>query len=896
MDAGGSDHPAHQRVSPGAVFGAAKRQRANEAHVADNDLARAHLAVPLPAARRVKANYEEWRAECLAEDHLRDVFFGAGHKCRNIQPSGDACHIGLWGGDLSQLRKHLTLCLPQRRGRATEVGRLYDSAARHAQILNHLLAANEQGGKGPYVYLVNGRQVCAAIFAAHWGISRATLQRVVVEARNMQVGVIPCARLEKHARETVKRDYIVAWVRQYAELVTEKLPDSNMLLIPRISWKEFYNEYEEDMRAAGAAHSICTMVHFIKTFKESPELQDVSMNRHKKNFGKCGECVELCAKVSSALQGHDAAAVAEAKTRRLEHYGLAKADKINYYTQREGARQPHSIKMTLIIDKMDSAKNHIPWYSNGRKPKDCEELLKNAMKLHVTGIIIHGRPDKRYLYWSLPFLPGNANLNIECLRRALLKHIGDSGTMKPKLYVQVDNASDNKNFTTLVMFAWLVHHEYVSQREALQWEAAGLLERWGAEWRFTPPCPDEALYDALSVPLGGGSHPLFSAGDPWRRRAALRDFCRGRGLELCAACAPGDLLLREEALAAVLYRGAWRTHCHFCLRAARPPAARCPRGCEAYCSAACAGGAWAAGHRRECGRRYFPSRCPRTVLLCARALAAEAARGGRRAGASLGSHAESFGAPLASQLRLHAHVARRVLFAEEAEAEAEGEEEGEEAADTWEQEMLRLLCAAMTNVFTVSEMAAADDGSASAIFSTASMLNHSCAPNTSLRFHGRTLELRASRHLHAEQVYTCYGPQSGYLPVERRRAELRRTHYFTCRCEACVREERGDVEARRRAASLDARAKDACDGGRYDAAARYSRRALRLLRIVFPPGAVQLAYEEAKLARLMFNAGAGANAAEALHAAANSLMAHGEQEEALDLRRLASLSVLDAGN
>lgn len=58
----------------------------------------------------------------------------------------------------------------------------------------------------------------------------------------------------------------------------------------------------------------------------------------------------------------------------------------------------------------------------------------------------------------------------------------------------------------------------------------------------------------------------------------------------------------------------------------------------------------------------------------------------------------------------------------------------------------------------------------------------------------------------------------------------------------------------------------------------------------------QLAYEEAKLARLMFNAGAGANAAEALHAAANSLMAHGEQEEALDLRRLASLSVLDAAN
>lgn len=121
-----------------------------------------------------------------------------------------------------------------------------------------------------------------------------------------------------------------------------------------------------------------------------------------------------------------------------------------------------SLKITMIIDKMDSAKNHVPWFSDGRKPKDIEPLLKDALKLHVTGVIVHGKPDKRYLFWSYPHLPGNANLNLECIRRALVHHLKGL-PFRPKLYVQFDNASDNKNYTSLSLFAWLVAHRYISQ-------------------------------------------------------------------------------------------------------------------------------------------------------------------------------------------------------------------------------------------------------------------------------------------------------------------------------------------------------------------------------------------------------------------------------------------------
>lgn len=116
----------------------------------------------------------------------------------------------------------------------------------------------------------------------------------------------------------------------------------------------------------------------------------------------------------------------------------------------------------MIVDKMDSAKNHVPWFSNGRTPKDVEPLLKDVLKMHVTGVIIYGKPDKRYLFWSLPHLPGNTNLNLECIRRALTDCLG-SLTFRPKLYIQFDNASDNKSYTSLCLCGWLVQHEYVSR-------------------------------------------------------------------------------------------------------------------------------------------------------------------------------------------------------------------------------------------------------------------------------------------------------------------------------------------------------------------------------------------------------------------------------------------------
>ena len=74
--------------------------------------------------------------------------------------------------------------------------------------------------------------------------------------------------------------------------------------------------------------------------------------------------------------------------------------------------------------------------SFSRPPKCIDKELTNAMKLHVTGVIIHGNPDNVNVFAALPHLKGDSNLNCECIFRALKKHFSSKG-MLPKLHVQV---------------------------------------------------------------------------------------------------------------------------------------------------------------------------------------------------------------------------------------------------------------------------------------------------------------------------------------------------------------------------------------------------------------------------------------------------------------------------
>ena len=202
-----------------------------------------------------------------------------------------------------------------------------------------------------------------------------------------------------------------------------------------------------------------------------------------------------------------------------------------------------------------------------------------------------------------------------------------------------------------------------------------------------------------------------------------------------------------------------------------------------------------------------------------------------------------------------------------------------------------------------------------------------------------TLELRSATALaKGADAFTCYGPQAGHMRLRERRAALHSQYGFLCGCNACKKEaaglnmrdigypqgqsvelglrvgERGHggsrkvtdshasvcgavddaVDSLRRAAILDDEARRACeDEGDFVAAASAVRRALHLLRRVFPPGSTQLAHEHAKLAQLSFNADEPHAERELCDAAQAMARCYGENHpEVVELRRLAQLAQL----
>ncbi|XP_073421782.1 SET and MYND domain-containing protein 4 [Dendrobates tinctorius] len=79
---------------------------------------------------------------------------------------------------------------------------------------------------------------------------------------------------------------------------------------------------------------------------------------------------------------------------------------------------------------------------------------------------------------------------------------------------------------------------------------------------------------------------------------------------------------------------------------------------------------------------------------------------------------------------------------------------------------------------------------ATAIFPVLSLLNHSCDPNTSVSFQGRSVMVRASRAIRkGEEVLHCYGPHKFRMKSEKRQTLLKDQYFFTCRCDACTLEQ-----------------------------------------------------------------------------------------------------------
>ena len=272
----------------------------------------------------------------------------------------------------------------------------------------------------------------------------------------------------------------------------------------------------------------------------------------------------------------------------------------------------------------------------------------------------------------------------------------------------------------------------------------------------------------------------------------------GRGLFVSCNLPVGAVLVCEPPFAAVVHKAARTSRCHACFQLLPLNQVPC-KGCSfgRYCSTACMEAACAGVHgTRECGSAWAAALPADAVLAVRVACGIQDAGPSCRAldVAQLQAHWPT------GQDRAQEKVGQCVLSAVLAQCLAIRSAVSGTEAPTAAQ-LLRALRVVRTNCFAVTDdwapqvysgAARGECTVATAVYATASLCNHSCAPRAHASFGvGGAIIIRATTpHLNAgTEVTIAYGPQQGQEPAHVRQAHLRTSHAFTCACDACSAED-----------------------------------------------------------------------------------------------------------
>ena len=378
-------------------------------------------------------------------------------KCTN-EYLGNKCHHSLWGGpdeQASNYGAHLK--------RLSNMGFMGRSALVY-ETLSHS-AIQEQHADGSYtgdVLLVyrapNGRAVCRHTFLLIYPIGKSSLYSIeskVVRGESLHGNSDKASSVSDDSKWLT----VIGWYQGYSDAVGDWVPHKGKHVVPR---RELTDLYDEFVHAAGSSVA-CQYSWFCKCIGSASEIEHIQMQQPTLNFQDCKQCVDDNTKVTSALKSKDAAKIVAAKAERAEHHREHRGERLCYQKRIGLSQQGLTSCVSLILDKWDSSTTTCPFFPRapGGFWSSCQQ---EVLQLHVLGVLAHLPGGKRpFVYVFNDSIKGDANANIEGIRRTLVHLYSGDAKMPEVLYVQADNASDNKNWTLLAFFGMLVHHGYVRE-------------------------------------------------------------------------------------------------------------------------------------------------------------------------------------------------------------------------------------------------------------------------------------------------------------------------------------------------------------------------------------------------------------------------------------------------
>lgn len=480
MDTHMASEPAAAQTSSQQSVARAKRTRAEileEATAAERARRPSQARATAALDKRHQREHETADERCmriLSDEYAAAIFCGChvnakrelvGHKepCQQPLPAataggtGKPCWHNLW--DFEELKAHLRMMA----SKSPEARSQYVYERLHDCFYAEIGSDGKPMGVAYWHFRISGRLVCRDYFAACHGIGLSTLDEKL--ARMKRGRAYAHAKREEGTsggeRERscdTKALTVIAWTQVYASEVGDYMPHLDQTIIPVRDLLEEHKEY-----AAGRPESeTAGYAYFCQIRRTAPELRHICHARKCFNFQHCRECVNCNAELAAAIATGNADAIAQAKAKRAAHHRLSRGERSCYYERREAAMAHPLDSLSVIIDKWDSSKSTSPFFA--RTPAACwKEAKKHVLHQHVLGLLVHGKPyHSAYLYTFNDSIAGDANVNIEGLRRMLASRHATI-PMPRRFDVQADNASDNKNWAVFLFLAMLVYYGYTDE-------------------------------------------------------------------------------------------------------------------------------------------------------------------------------------------------------------------------------------------------------------------------------------------------------------------------------------------------------------------------------------------------------------------------------------------------
>ena len=334
-----------------------------------------------------------------------------------------------------------------------------NEAQSRQDILQQLVQASFRHPSGEICFkmLVSGVEVCFPTYRSMkgWSTTRSCeMKRFVTQVLrsnpNIPAGVWNSAfeersrRMFNTSKPTGTRSALYNTIRGFlmdAFTYLDMDPTQDKMYTDFSKRKEGYEMFIEAQKHANDPLQ-CTLQYFLRVWKaEFPYVQ----LRRSSRFAKCSVCVQhvndLRSKPYSERRN-------EIWAQWMPHLQLQAAEREKYHNKRRKAMKQPKKYLSIISDGADTDKTLLPHFPD--VPKGCER--EDMVQMKLQGVYVHGRG--LWLYCVPPFVHNSADLVISTLHRTLQEI--PRYERPPKLYLQVDGASNNKNKYMLAYATWLV--------------------------------------------------------------------------------------------------------------------------------------------------------------------------------------------------------------------------------------------------------------------------------------------------------------------------------------------------------------------------------------------------------------------------------------------------------